>query len=139
MTSPCDKPPAAGPFEWLLTSLDEWSRLLLVAQELREVDRECMETMLEARASGPDPLSPEETVKVRSLVHMLRSLDLDPEAIRLKHPEVMQKLETVCSGCTERSRCDHELASGTAAVTYPEFCPNAPRLNALLSIQAAAA
>src|SRR5829696_10506399 len=95
MTSPYDKPPAAGPFEWLLTSLDEWSRLLLVAQELREVDRECMETMLEARASGPDPLSPEETVKVRSLVQMLRSLDLDPEAIRLKHPEVMQKLEIV--------------------------------------------
>src|SRR5829696_10308194 len=109
MTSPCDKPPAAGPFEWLLTSLDEWSRLLLVAQELREVDRECMETMLEARASGPDPLSPEKVVKVRSLVQLLKSLDLDPEAIRLNQPEVIQKLETACVGCTERSRTEHEL------------------------------
>jgi hypothetical protein len=103
------------------------------------IDNECLDTLLEARTSGPDPLSPEEAGKVRSLVQLLKSLDLDPEAIRLKQPEVMQKLETACIGCTVRSRCDHELAAGTAPITYLEFCPKAPCLNALLSIQAAAA
>jgi hypothetical protein len=139
MTAPCDRPISGGSFGWLFTSLDEWRRLWSVAQELRNIDNECLDTLLEARASGPDPLSPEEAVKVRSLVQMLKSLDLDPEAIRLKQPEVMQKLETACMGCTVRNRCDHELAAGTAALTYPEFCPNTPRLNALLSVQVAAA
>jgi hypothetical protein len=111
----------------------------MVAQELRNIDHERMETMLEAHASGPNSLSPEEAVKVRSLVQMLESLDLDPESIGLKQPEVMQKLKTMCIGCTERNRCDHELAASTAAGTYPDFCPNAPHLTALLIIQAAAA
>jgi hypothetical protein len=48
------------------------------------MDNECLGPLLEARRSGPDPLSPEEAVKVRSLVQMLKSLDLDPGAIRLK-------------------------------------------------------
>ena len=137
MTTPC-RPTPGGALEWLFAPLNEWSRLVSVAQELRSIDDECLDTLLEARASGPDPLSPEEAVKVRSLVQMLKSLDLDPEAIRLKQPEVMQKLETACIGCTERSRCDHALAAGRAATTYPEFCPNTPRLNALLTIRAAA-
>ena len=139
MSTPCDTPKAWGPLDWLLTPLDDWCRFLMVAQELRDVDNECLDTLLEARGSGPAPLSPEEAAKVRSVIQMLQSLDLNPEAIRLTQPEVMQKLKRACLGCTERSRCDHELAAGTAAVAYREFCPNAPRLNALLSIRAAAA
>ena len=69
---------------------------------------------------------------------MLRSLDLDPDAIRLAQPETMRRLESACLGCTERSRCDRELAAGTAAVAYPEFCPNASRLTALVAVGAAA-
>ena len=74
---------------------------------------------------------------MRSHVQMLRSLDLDPDAIRLAQPETMRKLETACVGCMERSRCDRELADGTAALAYPEFCPNASRLTALVAVGAA--
>jgi hypothetical protein len=138
MTTPCNQPTVNGPLDWLFASMGEWGRLLAVARELRGIDSEWLDTMLEARTRGPDPLSPEGAVKVRSLLQMLTSLDLDPDAIRLTQPETMQVLEAACVGCTQRSRCDHELTGGTAAVTYPEFCPNAPRLKALLSVQAAA-
>lgn len=138
MITPIIPSTADNPLDWLTASLNEWSRFLSIAQELRDIDRECMETMLEARMAGPDPLPPEEATKVRSLIEMLKSLELDPDVIRLKQPETMRKLEAACIVCTKRDRCDHELAAGTAADAYREFCPNAPRLNALQSVLGAA-
>ena len=68
MTTPCSTPTSRGALDWLFAPLNEWSRLVSVAQELRSIDDECLDTLLQARASGPDPLSPAEAVKVRSLV-----------------------------------------------------------------------
>lgn len=137
MTAPCEKA-TVGPLDWFFASLGEYGRLLAAAAELRAIDCECMQTMLESRMSEPDPASPEQVDKVANLMRMLASLDLDAEAIRIRQPEVMQALETACSGCTKRSRCDHELASGTAARAFAEFCPNAARLTALSGVQVAA-
>jgi hypothetical protein len=128
MTSRSDKPPPATLFDGLFAPLNHWGHLLEVAQELRSIDGEFMDTMLEAYASGPRALSPNEINKVRSLVQLLKQLNLDPEAIRRELPETMHELETACVDCTQRTRCGHELAAGTAAVTYERFCPNAQRL-----------
>ena len=128
MTSRSDKPVPGNLFDGLFIPLDDWGRFLQVAQELRSIDSEFMDTMLEAYASGPAPLSPEQVSKVRSLVQLLKDLDLDPEAIRLKMPDTMHALETTCVGCTQRTRCDGERAAGTVATTYAEFCPNTQRL-----------
>ena len=131
MTAPCEKPTGTGPLDWFFASLGEYGRLLAAATELRAVDCECMQTMLESRMPGSDPTSPEQVAKVSNLVRMLASLDLDAETIRIRQPEIGQALETACLGCTKRSRCDQELASGTAARTFAEFCPNAARLRTL--------
>ncbi|AWN44326.1 heavy-metal resistance [Methylobacterium durans] len=128
MTSRSGKPVPGTLFDGLFIPLGDWGHLLDVAQELRSIDSEFMDTMLEAYASGPRALSPYEITKVRSLVQLLKQLDLDPAAICRELPETMHELETTCVGCTQRTRCDHELAAGTAAVTYQRFCPNAQRL-----------
>ncbi len=125
------------PFDWMFASVTDWGRLLIAAQELRHADEECLDTFLEARAEQDRPLSPENTAKVRSLMQMLKSIDLDPDTIRRLQPDTMQALESTCVGCTERARCDHELARGTAAENRAEFCPNTPRLNALLGVLSA--
>ncbi|MGV7032685.1 heavy-metal resistance [Methylobacterium symbioticum] len=130
MSSPADK---SDPFDPLgiAAAMGEWCCLLKAAQELRNVDAEMMDTLLEANAAGPTPLGPEAAAKVRAIANLMRSLNLDPEAIRRREPETMMKLEAACLGCTERGRCARELWAGSAAGTYHEFCPNAARIDRL--------
>ena len=46
-------------------------------------------------------------------------------------PALARDMERVCSLCETATLCRHELASGTAGVSYPYFCPNAEELKAL--------
>ncbi|MBY0296240.1 MAG: heavy-metal resistance [Methylobacterium sp.] len=130
MSAPVDKPDPFDPFG-IVASMREWCCLLKASQELRTIDEEMMETMLEASASRRVPLTGEAVGKVHEIAALMRSLHLDPEAIRLRDPAVMRDLEAACQHCTERSRCARDRWNGTAAVTYPEFCPNAVRLDRL--------
>jgi hypothetical protein len=105
--------------------------MLKAARELRGVDAEMMDTLLETYASDGMALDRSAAAKVRSLAALMRDLYLEPEALRQRQPEVMRELEATCLGCAERARCTRELRGGTAADTYPEFCPNAARLSQL--------
>jgi hypothetical protein len=136
MTETHEKP--EGPFDWMFSSAIDWGWLFMVAQELRHADDECLDALIEAQTRGSAPLSPDDAVRARSLARMLKSLDLDADAIHRLQPDLMPALERACIGCTERSRCDRELAQGTTAENRAEFCPNTSRLNALLGITAAA-
>lgn len=128
MTAPADKPAPFDPFG-VVASMGEWCCLLKAAQELRDVDAEMMETMMEADASVTH--SPEAAAKLRSIASLMWSLNLNPEAVRQRQPEVMREIETACLGCGQRGRCARELWAGTAADAYPDFCPNAARLDRL--------
>lgn len=130
MPSSADKPEPFDPLG-IAAAMGEWCCLLKAARELRDVDAEMMDTMLEADAAGTTPVGPEAATKVRSIANLMRSLNLDPEAIRRNEPETMRRLEAACLGCTERRRCARELWVGTAAGTYQEFCPNAAPLDHL--------
>ena len=63
---------------------------------------------------------------------MLRALSMDPAALAGGDPATMRDLQRTCILCSEKGRCRHELADGTAARHYREFCPNAYTLDALL-------
>lgn len=130
MAVPADKPQPFDPFG-VAASMTEWCCLLKAAQELRDIDAEMMETMMEADVVAPAILSPEAAAKVRSVARLMRSLNLNPDAVQRREPEAMRALEAACLSCSERSRCTRELWAGTAADTYPEFCPNAARLDRL--------
>ncbi|WP_244479973.1 hypothetical protein [Methylobacterium sp. Leaf94] len=55
MSSPTEEPDPFDPFG-IVAATDEWCGLLKAAEELRNVDGEMMETMLEAGAPGPASL-----------------------------------------------------------------------------------
>jgi hypothetical protein len=131
------KPAANGPFDWLFACTHEWDRLLVAAQELRYADNECFEALFTTQHDRGGRPRPGEAGRVRNLGRMLTSLKIKPKAVRRSYPELVGSLEAACAGCRERSRCNAELAQGTAADTYQEFCPNAQRLNALAAVQAA--
>lgn len=130
MAETADKPTPFDPFG-IAASMNEWCCLLKAAEELEKIDTEMMETMLEAEAPNPVTLSPEAAAKIRSVATLMRRLNLDPEAIRRQRPEAMRELEAACVNCRERRRCARDLWTGTATATYPEFCPNAVRLDQL--------
>jgi len=62
---------------------------------------------------------------------MLLALHVDPDALTNQDPAVMRDLQRLCTFCSRTRRCDYELAHGTAAAHFHEFCPNAFTLDAL--------
>ena len=56
-----------------------------------------------------------------------------------QEPLVMRDLQRLCTTCGDKGRCAHELADGTAAAHFHEFCPNAFTLDALFADKSVAA
>ena len=67
--------------------------------------------------------------------HMMAAIGLDVEMLRAKQPYVLRDIEIACTRCSEKGRCGHELADGTAAAHFDEFCVNASTFHALQAIR----
>jgi transcriptional regulator with XRE-family HTH domain len=63
------------------------------------------------------------------LPYMLTALDIDESAIRRAEPALLRDMERVCSFCTHKRQCHQELAAGTAAMNYVEYCENADAID----------
>ena len=61
---------------------------------------------------------------VDELPKMMAALNLSAEDIRKAQPRVMRDLERVCGLCKHKHRCTSELAHGTAAGNYHQYCNN---------------
>lgn len=130
MPAPADRHDPFDPFG-VAAAMGTWCCLLKAAEEIRAIDAEMMDTMLEAEATGPAPGEPDADMRLGNIVTLMRSLKLDPEAVRRRDPAAMRDLEAACLRCTQRDRCARELRAGTAADAHAEFCPNAGRLDRL--------
>ena len=86
----------------------------ITAGELQEIVRK-----------GPDA--------AQLLNKMLVALKIDPKRLEELDPEVTRDLQRLCVSCNTRTRCRHELAAGTAAENYHQFCPNAFTIDAIFS------
>ncbi|MGY0571964.1 DUF6455 family protein [Bradyrhizobium sp. RDM12] len=67
----------------------------------------------------------------RELSRLLDVLGIDERSIARKEPGVLRDLTLVCALCVAKSRCNRETKAGTAALQYPEYCPNAYMIDAL--------
>ena len=63
---------------------------------------------------------------------MLVALQVDPKVLADMDPLIMRELKWLCITCSNKKRCEHELAMGTATEHFREFCPNAVSLDELL-------
>ena len=66
------------------------------------------------------------------LEKMLRALGVEPGRLAKANPVIARDLERLCIACVAKERCMIELAAGTAAENFREFCPIAFTLLALL-------
>ena len=65
------------------------------------------------------------------LPQMLQALGIDLEGLARTEPLVLRDMERVCSLCNHKRQCDRDLAAGTAAAHYEEYCGNADTIDGL--------
>ena len=65
------------------------------------------------------------------LLYTLTALGIDETALRRAQPALLRDMERVCSFCTHKRQCHEELAAGTAATNYVEYCENADTIDTL--------
>ena len=65
------------------------------------------------------------------LPKLLRALGVDPQKLRSDRNRTLRDLQRICISCGHKAQCQHELAAGTAATHYHEYCPNALSIDEL--------
>jgi transcriptional regulator with XRE-family HTH domain len=65
------------------------------------------------------------------LPKMLAALGIDQDDLARTEPLVLRDMERVCSMCIHKRQCDRDLADGTAAAHYEEYCANSPTIDGL--------
>jgi hypothetical protein len=91
----------------------------LIARDLR-VSPDELDRLVASGAHGADEM-PE----------MLKALGIEVADLARVDPLMVRDMQRVCSLCRDKAHCHGELAGGTAAQHYREFCPNAPTIDAL--------
>jgi transcriptional regulator with XRE-family HTH domain len=69
--------------------------------------------------------------RASELPEMLKALGIDETALRRAQPALLRDMERVCSFCMHKRQCHQELAGGTAATNYVEYCENADNIDML--------
>jgi len=62
------------------------------------------------------------------LPKLLAALGIKTRDLARVEPMVLHDMERVCALCGHKRECDRDLAAGTAAEHYQEYCLNAPTI-----------
>jgi hypothetical protein len=117
--------------------IDLFARWLERRREIAElctceaIGREKMATDLGVSPGELDQLVRRGPHAADELPKMMAAVGLDPKGIAHAQPLVMRGLERVCALCEQKKQCDRDLAAGTAAQHYKEYCANAATLATL--------
>jgi hypothetical protein len=65
------------------------------------------------------------------LPQLLKALGISQQDLARAEPLVLHDMERVCALCEKKRECDHDLAAGTSAEHYQEYCLNAPEIEGL--------
>jgi hypothetical protein len=65
------------------------------------------------------------------LSQRLVALQLDEPAIARTEPAVLRDMERVCSNCSEKSHCSHDIDANPTSSEWRTYCPNVETLDAL--------
>jgi hypothetical protein len=71
------------------------------------------------------------------LPKLLRALGVDPRKRRSDRKGTLRDLQRICITCGHKAQCKHELAAGTAANHYHDYCPNAVSIDELFRLKQA--
>jgi transcriptional regulator with XRE-family HTH domain len=120
--------------ELMIDTFGEWLKHRRELREMREMDVANFNQIASELRMSPTDL--EELVRhgphaADELPKMLIALGIDQEALARTEPHVLRDMERVCSMCNHKRQCDRDLAAGTAAKHYEEYCGNADTIDGL--------
>ena len=122
------------PHHGLLDTFTNWLQYRREMNEMRRMDRGDFERIAEDLRISPgdlDALVRHGPHAADELPRMLKALGIDEQTLARSQPMVLRDMERVCALCGHKSECDHDLAAGTAAEHYENYCLNAPTIERL--------
>lgn len=132
MSEHAHQQPAHSTVATVLDAIASWVEKYRQAVGLRAELTHCGADEV-ARIAHDLGMSSEEFVSLASkgqhaadqLARLLRALGVDPDKLASDEPATMRALQQICITCSHKSQCEHDLAAGTAAERYRDYCPNA--------------
>jgi uncharacterized protein YjiS (DUF1127 family) len=109
--------------EFLIDAFASWLKHRRELNELRQMDRGEFDRIADDLRVTPDDLN--------ELPEMLKALGIDEAALARAEPLVLRDMERVCAMCQQKRQCDQDLAAGTAAAHYEDYCLNASTIDQL--------
>ena len=112
----------------------EWVKHRRELREMREIDAANFGQIAgDLRMSSADleALVRQGPHAADELPKMLTALGIDQQDLARTEPLVLRDMERVCSLCSHKRQCDRDLAAGTAAAHYQEYCGNADTIDGL--------
>lgn len=106
--------------------LNELADLAADPGELEQVARD-----LNVTPADLEMLVRQSSQSANELSYTLAALGIDERALSRAEPALLRDMERVCSFCAHKRRCHQELATGTAATNYVEYCENADTIDTL--------
>ncbi len=120
--------------ELVIDTFGDWLKHRRELKEMREMDAVNFgQIASDLRISSADleALVRQGPHAADELPKMLRALGIDQAGLARTEPLVLRDMERVCALCNHKRQCGHELAAGTAAAHYEEYCANAHTVDGL--------
>ena len=112
----------------------EWLKHRRELREMREMDAANLgQIASELRMTSADleALVRQGPHAADELPKMLTALGIDQDRLARTEPLVLRDMERVCALCSHKRQCDRDLAAGTAAAHYTEYCGNTDTIEGL--------
>jgi hypothetical protein len=107
----------------------ELNELMEFAADPGELERVARE--LNVTPADLEMLVRQGSQSANEIAYTLTAMGIDETALRRAEPALLRDMEFVCSFCTHKRRCHQELAAGTAATNYVEYCENSDSIDVL--------
>jgi hypothetical protein len=120
--------------EALIGTFSDWLRHRRELNEMRQFDRVDFDRIAYDLRVSPHDL--EELVRkgphaADELPKLLKALGIDEAVLASTQPFLLRDMERVCALCEQKRQCDRDLAEGTSAEHYKDYCTNAPTIERL--------
>ena len=118
----------------VIETFGDWLKHRRELKEMREMDAASFDRIAgELRMSSTDleALVRRGPHAADELPKMLAALGVDQDSLARSEPLVLRDMERVCSLCNHKRQCDRDLAAGTSAAHYEEYCGNADTIGGL--------
>ena len=118
----------------VVDAFGNWRRQREDIREIRELGRRefaAIARELDIQPTDLDTLVRQGPHAADELSGLLTILGIDRDLLAKTEPLVLRDMTRVCASCQQKRRCNQDLAAGTSAQHYAEYCLSASTIDGL--------